>query len=179
MPPPSSQSPARLLGQILLNSRSLLLTSLLLPPKCGGQEVINPFIVNQSEFLQDGHFDWLAREFFYGQELINRLENADVIPLLDFAFVAGAAILPCDRRIVGTERPDSTGSQRASSRRCRVSPSNQMSTVGPSRLERALVVIRVCGERFRIIDRINSAVSAGISPDPTNSICSCFGFLAS
>jgi hypothetical protein len=40
-------------------------------------------------------------------------------------------------------------------------------------------MIRVRGERLRIIDRINSAVSAGISPDPTNSIYSCFGFLAS
>ena len=53
MPPFSSQSPARLFCQFLLNSGSVLLDSLLLPPKGRGQHVIDLLIVNKSELFQD------------------------------------------------------------------------------------------------------------------------------
>jgi hypothetical protein len=61
----------------------------------------------------------------------------------------------------------------------RWSPKSQTSTEPPCRLLRALVMIRVFGERFIKTERISSAVSAGISPTPTMLIWSERGFFLS
>src|SRR5580700_2155310 len=108
MPPLPSQSPARLFGQFLLNNRSLFLTSLLLPPKGGGQEVINLFIVNQSEFLQDGHFDRAASQFLHWKELVYRLEDPDIIVFFHIVIVEESSVLPYGHSIIGHIRAGGT-----------------------------------------------------------------------
>jgi len=77
------------------------LTSLLLPPKCDGQEVINLCVVNQSEFLQDGHFDWATSQLLHRKELVYCLEDPDIIVFFHIVIVEEASILPYSHSIVG------------------------------------------------------------------------------
>ncbi len=71
-----------------------------LAAKGGGEERIDLLVVNQTELFQSRNFDGLIGEFADGEELVDRVQDADVILFGDFVV---AEIAPRGGLIAGDE----------------------------------------------------------------------------